>query len=110
MADGNDVTPLDSGMPLGYIVGLPTNLCGGDHVGAHRASSSSLTSEVCECERVRTHLTLAGGRAGGEGFNNSVIRDSDDKWRKAKSFGFELYIEHSLESLILAQDERWRRA
>ena len=33
-----------------------------------RKPASSLTSEVRECEGVRTQLTLSGGRAGGEGF------------------------------------------
>ena len=73
------------------------------------SSSCSLTNEVRECERVRTQLTLSGGRAGGEGFNtlSYVIRTTNGESQVVR---LELHIEHSLESLILAQDERWRRA
>jgi hypothetical protein len=46
------------------------------------------------------------GRSGGW-VSNNLKRDSDDQQDHRS---VESYIEFSLESLILAQDERWRRA
>ena len=65
----------------------------------------SLKNESDAREFVRSHRPGASQGAGERTILRSV-RDSDDKlvvcsWS---------YFKHSLESLILAQDERWRRA
>jgi hypothetical protein len=45
----------------------------------------------------------------GDGFELCIKRDSDDLTETSQPFRMS-YFEFSLESLILAQDERWRRA
>ena len=72
-------------------------------------ASSSLTSDVHSEETSADPMVRPDTEAGRAGLKTLIYSDSDDKANN-QVVRLELDIKISLESLILAQDERWRRA
>ena len=68
-----------------------------------------MTSDVQSDETSADPMVWPDTEAGRTGLKTLINCDSDDK-AKNQVVRLELEIKISLESLILAQDERWRRA